>query len=44
MKALCASPSSTFVIPMELTRLLGQVGDYLDQSFKGPLHRSLRHG
>jgi regulator of protease activity HflC (stomatin/prohibitin superfamily) len=32
LKALGASPSSTFVIPMEFTRLLGQVGDYLDKS------------
>ena len=32
LKALGASPSSTFVIPMELTRLLGQVGAYLDRS------------
>jgi regulator of protease activity HflC (stomatin/prohibitin superfamily) len=32
LKALGASPSSKFVIPMEFTRLLGQVGDYLDTS------------
>jgi regulator of protease activity HflC (stomatin/prohibitin superfamily) len=32
LKALGASPSSKFVIPMEFTRLLGQVGDYLDHS------------
>lgn len=32
LKALGASPSSTFVIPMEFTRLLGQVGAYLDGS------------
>ena len=32
LKALGASPSSTFVIPMELTRLLGQLGAYLDRS------------
>jgi regulator of protease activity HflC (stomatin/prohibitin superfamily) len=32
LKALGASPSSTFVIPMEFTRLLGQVGTNLDQS------------
>jgi regulator of protease activity HflC (stomatin/prohibitin superfamily) len=32
LKAIGASPSSTFVIPMELTRLLGQVGSYLEQS------------
>jgi regulator of protease activity HflC (stomatin/prohibitin superfamily) len=35
LKALGASPSSKFVIPMEFTRLLGQVGDYLDQSLEG---------
>jgi regulator of protease activity HflC (stomatin/prohibitin superfamily) len=34
LKALGASPGSTFVIPMEFTRLLGQVGDYLDQSLR----------
>jgi regulator of protease activity HflC (stomatin/prohibitin superfamily) len=32
LKALGASPGSTFVIPMEFTRLLGQVGTYLEQS------------
>jgi regulator of protease activity HflC (stomatin/prohibitin superfamily) len=32
LKALGASPSSTFVIPMEFTRLLGQIGMYLEQS------------
>jgi regulator of protease activity HflC (stomatin/prohibitin superfamily) len=32
LKALGASPSSTFVIPMEFTRLLGQIGAYLEQS------------
>src|SRR5438067_5330073 len=31
LKALGASPASTFVIPMEFSRLLGQVGAYLDQ-------------
>jgi regulator of protease activity HflC (stomatin/prohibitin superfamily) len=31
LKALGASPSSTFLIPMEFTRLLGQVGTYLEQ-------------
>src|SRR5919199_2594322 len=35
LKALGASPSSTFVIPMEFTRLLGQVGSYLDRSLQG---------
>jgi regulator of protease activity HflC (stomatin/prohibitin superfamily) len=32
LKALGASPASTFVIPMEFTRLLGQIGTYLEQS------------
>jgi regulator of protease activity HflC (stomatin/prohibitin superfamily) len=31
LKAIGSSPSSTFVIPMEFTRLLGQIGDYLEQ-------------
>jgi regulator of protease activity HflC (stomatin/prohibitin superfamily) len=35
LKALGASPASTFVIPMEFSRLLGQVGDYLDQGIRG---------
>src|SRR5439155_17909488 len=35
LKALGASPSSTFVIPMEFTRLLGQVGTYLEQAVGG---------
>jgi len=35
LKALGASPSSTFVIPMEFTRLLGQIGAYLDRSIRG---------
>ena len=30
-----SSTSSTFVIPMELTRLLGQVGNYLDRGLQG---------
>ena len=34
LKALGASPASTFVIPMEFTRLLGQVGSYLDHSLQ----------
>ncbi len=34
LKALGASPSSTFVIPMEFTRLLGQIGSYLDHSLQ----------
>jgi regulator of protease activity HflC (stomatin/prohibitin superfamily) len=36
LKALGASPSTTFVIPMEFTRLLGQVGEYLEQSVGKP--------
>jgi len=32
LKAIGSSPSSTFVIPMEFTRLLGQIGDYLGQA------------
>jgi hypothetical protein len=36
LKALGASPSSTFVIPMEFTRLFGQIGQYLDQSLGSP--------
>jgi regulator of protease activity HflC (stomatin/prohibitin superfamily) len=35
LKAIGSSPSSTFVIPMEFTRLLGQVGSYLDHSMQG---------
>jgi regulator of protease activity HflC (stomatin/prohibitin superfamily) len=35
LKALGASPSSTFVIPMEFTRLLGQIGTYLEQAVGG---------
>jgi regulator of protease activity HflC (stomatin/prohibitin superfamily) len=35
LKALGASPSSKLVIPMEFTRLFGQLGDYLDQSMSG---------
>ena len=35
LKALGASPASTFVIPMEFSRLLGQVGAYLDQGIGG---------
>jgi len=34
LKALGASPSSKFVIPMEFTKLLGQVGQYLDSSLQ----------
>jgi regulator of protease activity HflC (stomatin/prohibitin superfamily) len=34
LKALGASPSSKFVIPMEFTKLLGQVGQYLDNSLQ----------
>jgi regulator of protease activity HflC (stomatin/prohibitin superfamily) len=32
LKAIGSSPSTTFVIPMEFTRLLGQIGDYLQQA------------
>jgi len=32
LKAIGASPSSTFVIPMEFTKLFGQIGSYLEQS------------
>ena len=32
LKAIGTGPSSTFIIPMELSRLLGQVGAYLEQS------------
>ncbi len=35
LKAIGAGPSSTFVIPMEFTRLFGQIGDYLEQSTGG---------
>ena len=35
LKAIGASPSSTFVIPMEFTRLFGQIGDDLEQSTGG---------
>ena len=35
LKALGASSSSTFVIPMEFSRLLGQIGTYLEQSLGG---------
>jgi regulator of protease activity HflC (stomatin/prohibitin superfamily) len=35
LKALGASPSTKLVIPMEFTRLFGQLGDYLDQSMLG---------
>jgi regulator of protease activity HflC (stomatin/prohibitin superfamily) len=32
LKAIGSGPSSTFIIPMDLSRLLGQVGVYLEQS------------
>jgi regulator of protease activity HflC (stomatin/prohibitin superfamily) len=35
LKALGSGSGSTFVIPMEFTRLLGQVGDFLDQGLGG---------
>jgi len=31
LKAIGSSASSTFVIPMEFTKLLGQIGDYLEK-------------
>lgn len=34
LKALGASPSTTFVIPMDLTKLLGQLGAYVEQGFR----------
>jgi regulator of protease activity HflC (stomatin/prohibitin superfamily) len=34
LKALGASPSSKLVIPMEFTRLFGQLGNYLDESLQ----------
>lgn len=36
LKALGASPGSTFVIPMEFTRLFGQIGEYVAQGFSTP--------
>jgi hypothetical protein len=47
LKALGASPSSTFVIPMEFTRLFGQIGQYLDHSFgtaSGPSRQPSENG
>src|SRR5437868_9931035 len=45
LKALGASPNSTFVIPMEFTRLLGQVGQYLEQSIgSADAHAPLQPG
>jgi regulator of protease activity HflC (stomatin/prohibitin superfamily) len=38
LKAVGASPSTTVVIPMEFTRLLGQIGSYLDHSLQGGEH------
>jgi regulator of protease activity HflC (stomatin/prohibitin superfamily) len=35
LKTIGSSASSTFVIPMEFTRLLGQIGDYLEQGVGG---------
>jgi regulator of protease activity HflC (stomatin/prohibitin superfamily) len=32
LKAIGSSPSSTFVIPMEFTKLFGQIGAYLEKS------------
>jgi len=45
LKALGASPGSTFIIPMEFTRLLGQVGQYLEQSIgSADTHAPLQPG
>ena len=45
LKALGASPGSTFIIPMEFTRLLGQVGQYLEQSIgSADAHAPLQPG
>jgi hypothetical protein len=38
LKALGASPSSTFVIPMEFTRLLGRMSSYIDHSLQDGEH------
>ena len=35
LKALGASPASTFVIPMDFTRLVGQFGDFLEHGLNG---------
>jgi regulator of protease activity HflC (stomatin/prohibitin superfamily) len=35
LKALGASPASTFVIPMDFTRLFGQLGDFLEHGLNG---------
>ncbi|HEX5505447.1 MAG TPA: SPFH domain-containing protein [Thermomicrobiales bacterium] len=35
LKALGASPASTFVIPMDFTRLFGQFGDFLEHGLNG---------
>jgi regulator of protease activity HflC (stomatin/prohibitin superfamily) len=35
LKAIGSSQSSTFIIPMEFTRLLGQIGNYLEQGTGG---------
>jgi regulator of protease activity HflC (stomatin/prohibitin superfamily) len=40
LKAIGAGPSSTFVIPMEFTRLLGQIGSYLDHSLQAGEHQA----
>jgi regulator of protease activity HflC (stomatin/prohibitin superfamily) len=37
LKAIGSGPSNTFVIPMELTRMLGQIGTYLEWSQAGDL-------
>jgi regulator of protease activity HflC (stomatin/prohibitin superfamily) len=35
LKTIGSSASSTFIIPMEFTRLLGQIGEYLEQGAGG---------
>lgn len=46
LKALGASPSTKLVIPMEFTRLFGQLGSYLDESMQSgkPQENSLVAG
>jgi regulator of protease activity HflC (stomatin/prohibitin superfamily) len=47
LKALGAGAGSTFVIPMEFTRLLGQVGTYLEHGLReaaGPAEPADDHG
>jgi regulator of protease activity HflC (stomatin/prohibitin superfamily) len=39
LKAVGASPSTKYIIPMELTRLAGQVGDLVDRTFSEDVPR-----